>query len=419
LAERIKAMGKAGNDLQGAVVLSHARSGAVEAVVGGRQGDAQGFNRALDARRPIGSLVKPFVYLVALAQPQEWSLMSPLSDRALNLRLPNGQTWTPSNIDGVEHGDVALIDALARSYNLATVHLGLALDVRKVARVLEALIPGTRVEPHPSLLLGATDLAPFQVAQAYQYLAADGRPMALYGLEAVLDASGNSLTRHGATPTPGDLVAASRLVGFALQETARHGTAHALVGLGLGHLNAAGKTGTSNEQRDSWFAGYTGTHLAVVWLGTDDNRKTNLFGATGALRVWAGLFGKLPTEPLRLDFTEDPQLAWVDPMAQAQTEETCEGARQLPFVAGHAPMAFENCRMQHFSDWFDGRDDLARDASQADPVRGEDEYTARAHTAERERQAMLRVERERERELARERRRERWRRWFGRDDDET
>lgn len=419
LAERIKAMGKAGNDLQGAVVLSHTGTGAVEAVVGGRQGDAQGFNRALAARRPIGSLVKPFVYLVALAQPQEWSLMSTLSDRALSLRLPNGQTWTPGNIDGLEHGDVALIDALARSYNLATVQLGLALDVRKVARVLEALIPGTRIEPNPSLLLGATDLAPFQVAQAYQYLAADGRPMALFGLDAVLDAEGRPITRHGAAPTPGDLVAASRLIGFALQETARHGTAHALVGLGLGHLNAAGKTGTSNEQRDSWFAGYTGTHLAVVWLGTDDNRKTNLFGATGALRVWAGLFGKLPTEPLRLDFSENPQLAWVDAAAQAQTEETCDGARQLPFMAGHAPTEFENCRMQHFSDWFDGREDLAHNTQEPEPDAMEDEYSARLRAAESERQALLRAERERERELARERRRERWRRWFGRNDDET
>lgn len=352
VAGQLAALGKRGQGLQSAAVVTQARSGAIEAVVGARDPGAPGFNRAVETARPIGSLVKPFVYLVALAQPQRWNLMTPLDDVAVSVALPGGRRWEPGNIDGVQHGEVALIEALARSYNLATVRLGMELGVERVARVLQALVPGTQVAPNPSLLLGAVELSPLQVAQAYQYLAADGRPLALYSVDAVLDAQGRPLRRHAAPPTPGDLVAASRLVGYALQEAARSGTAHALVGLGLGGLDAAGKTGTSNDQRDSWFAGYTGAHLAVVWMGRDDNQQTGLYGATGALRVWAALFARLPTEPLLLDLREDPQLQWVDMAAQGLTDASCPGARQLPFVRGHEPDFTESCYMARLGDWF-------------------------------------------------------------------
>lgn len=343
VSERLRRMGKAGQSLQAAVVVTQAQTGAVEAVVGGRDPGAPGFNRAVRAARPIGSLVKPFVYLVALAQPERWSLMTPLRDEALSVPQPNQRAWTPSNSDGQEHGEVLLIDALARSYNLATVRLGLEVEVGKIARVLEALVPGVRVPPLPSLLLGAVDLSPYQVAQAYQYLAADGHPTRLYAVQAVLDHQGQALKRYTQQPAAGDLVSAARLVGYALQETARRGTASALVGLGLEKLQAAGKTGTSNDQRDSWFAGYTGTHLAVVWLGTDDNHDTGLYGATGAMRVWADLFARLPSKPLQIDLREDPRLAWVDPQGQTLTDAGCAGARQLPFIAGYEPEAYWDC----------------------------------------------------------------------------
>jgi penicillin-binding protein 1B len=365
--ERLEALGARGASLEAAVVVTDAATGAVEAVVGARQPDAQGFNRALDARRPIGSLVKPFVYLVALAQPDRWSLMSPLSDRKLALRQPNGQVWTPSNADGKEHGEVLLVDALARSYNLATVRLGLDVDVRKVARVLEALIPGTRIEPLPSLLLGAVDLSPFQVAQAYQYLAADGRAQPLHAVEAVLGADGRPLKRVEVELAPGDLVAASRLVNHALREAVIDGTARALGSTGAARFAPAGKTGTSNDQRDSWFAGYTGDRLAVVWVGRDDNRETGLYGATGAMRVWAGLIENVPGRPLAPRHGTDPVLAWVDPGTQGWTEPGCPGARELPFIAGWTPTRRAPCGADPLGEFIDrllpvgDRRDAARD----------------------------------------------------------
>src|SRR5690606_27035652 len=235
------------------------------------------------------------------------------------------------------HGWVALQDALARSYNQATVRLGLDVGVERLTRLLEALA-GLDLRPHPSLLLGAADLSPLQTAQLYQFLASGGQLAPLRSVRGVLDGEGRAIARYDQPrepAAPGDALAA-RLVTLALQATAREGTAARLQSDGLGWLNPAGKTGTSNDARDSWFAGYTGSHLAVVWVGNDANEPTGLMGATGAMRVWSALFRQLPTEPLSV--AEDGlEWAWVDTERFATTEPECEGARRLPFVRGYLP----------------------------------------------------------------------------------
>lgn len=362
--DKIKTLAKDTTGLQAAMVVTQARTGAIEAIVGDRDIDRPGFNRAVRAARPIGSLVKPFVYLVALAQPERYSLMTPLDDSAITVRQAGSKVWQPQNSDNQEHGTVALVDALARSYNLATVRLGLEIQVPKVERVLETLIPGADISPHPSLLLGATDLSPLQMAQAYSYLAADGRMVPLSAVTAVLDRRGRSLSRYAIQDTAGELVAAARLVSFALQETARTGTAAELGRLGLNHLHVAGKTGTSDDRRDSWFAGYTGSHLAIAWVGRDDNSRTAFYGSTGAMRLWAGLFQQLPTEPLRINYSDNPELHWVDPQSLSETDAECEGARQLPFMRGYAPATYKGCGFSSFDEWFNVRRD--DDSDQAD-----------------------------------------------------
>lgn len=355
ISEKIKTLAKDTSGLQAAMVVTRAATGAIEAVVGDRNPQRPGFNRAAMAARPIGSLVKPFVYLVALAQPERWSLMTVLPDRAIALRQRNGQVWQPRNADNLEHGDVAMIDALARSYNLATVHLGLDVGVQKVERLLEALVPGVDVSPHPSLLLGATEMTPLQVAQAYQYLAADGHQLPLSSVTAVIDRQGRAISRYRAPQRAGELVEAARLVSFAMQEGSRSGTGAALVGLGLGDLDIAGKTGTSDDQRDSWYAGFTGGHLAVVWLGRDDNKKTGFYGSTGALRLWASVFERLPSESLQLDLGHNPVVRWIDPQTQRATSAECEGARALPFIRGHEPADYMDCDRWTIDDWFRNR----------------------------------------------------------------
>jgi penicillin-binding protein 1B len=357
VAEQLDALSKKdGPALEAGVVLSDTSSGEVLALVGARRADAHGFNRALQAQRPVGSLLKPFVYLLALAQPGRYSLASMVEDAPLSLRVAGGKTWSPDNSDDVSHGWVPLLDALSQSYNQATVRIGLDVGVERLVRLLQALA-GIEAAPNPSLLLGAVDLNPMQMAQTYQFLASGGQIQPLRAVRGVLDAQGAALRRYDVAPEPaqpGDAIAA-RLVSVALQDAVKRGTGKRLLADGLGHLAPAGKTGTSNDSRDSWFAGYTGSHLAVVWVGNDDNEPTGLYGATGAMRVWSTLFRRLPSAPLRVP-DQGLEWAWVDVERFAITDEDCPGARRFVFVQGYLPEDVERCPMRRLRDWFGAGD---------------------------------------------------------------
>ncbi len=350
----LKDLGKRDADVEAALVVTAVPGGEVQALIGGRDADAPGFNRALDARRPIGSLVKPFVYLVALAQPQRYSLASLIDDAPIDMPQPDGTRWIPKNDDGDVHGKVLLIDALKNSWNLATVQLGLRLGVDKVRGLLESFGLGRTINPNPSLLLGAVELSPFDVAQLYQYFAADGHGVPLRAVRGVIDGNGRTLSRFGTKPGTGDYVTASRLVTWAMQQVVESGTARSIGAAGLGSLHAAGKTGTSDTQRDSWFAGFSGNQLGVVWVGRDDNRPTGLYGSTGALKVWIDLFKRLPAQAL-LPPADGIERVWIDPENGRRSDAVCSAARELPFIAGYAPTDREGCAMDRIREWF-GRD---------------------------------------------------------------
>ena len=338
--------------LQAALVLTDARNGDVRAIVGDRNPTQPAFNRALDARRPVGSLLKPMVYLLALAQPGRWSLASPVDDAPIELRLPNGQVWEPKNSNGQSHGVLPLQDALVYSYNQATVRLGMAVGPERLAALLEALAQ-IDAEPNPSLILGSVDLSPFAMAQAYQFLASGGRIQPLRAVRGVLAPDGAPVARFDGgkdDAQDGDAIGA-RLVTMALQDAARRGTARALASGDTARLAAAGKTGTTNDGRDSWFAGYTGGHLAVAWVGNDRNEATGLYGATGAMKVWQGLFSTLPTAPLRPG-EQGIEWAYVAQGQFATTEEECTGARRYPFVAGFLPSEHLSCVERGLLDFF-------------------------------------------------------------------
>jgi penicillin-binding protein 1B len=353
MAQTLDALGKKQPELQGALVVTGVHDGEVQALIGARDANDPGFDRALEAKRPIGSLIKPFVYLVALAQPQTYSLATLLDDSTVDLVQPNGQHWTPQNDDHETHGRVPMIDALAHSYNLATVHLGMSLGVEKVRGLLQSFGMNEDINPNPSLLLGAVDLSPVEVAQMYQYFAADGHAVPLRSVRGVLDAQGKPLKQYTVKSGAGDYVAPARLVTYAMQAVTTIGTAHAISERGLGTLHAAGKTGTSDSQRDSWFAGFTGSQLAVVWIGRDDNKPNGLWGATGALQAWIALFQNLPTSALQAS-SDGLETAWIDPESGQRTQEKCEGARQMPFIAGHVPSDTEHCVWQEIKSIFGG-----------------------------------------------------------------
>lgn len=372
-----KVQRKDGPALQSGMVVTDTRTGEVLAMVGNRNTDTPGFNRALEAQRPVGSLLKPMVYLLALAQPGTWSLATPVEDSPVNLTLPNGRTWNPENSDGRSHGRVSLGDALAHSYNQATVRVGMEVGPERLAELLKVLA-GLRAPANPSLILGSVDLSPFAMAQVYQFLASGGQIQPLRAVRGVIDTKGKAINRYDFNAEPakeGDAIAA-RLVTLALQDAVTRGTGRPLLADGLGRLNAAGKTGTSNDSRDSWFAGYTGDHLAVVWVGNDKNEPTGLYGATGAMRVWSALFSKLPSAPLAVG-GEGLEWGWVAADQFATTEENCEGARRYAFVAGYLPPEHVSCVERSWLDWFrfggdDEKEDEDRD-SRRDEGSGRDE----------------------------------------------
>ncbi len=326
--------------LQAGVVVTDVRSGEVVAVIGSRSFDEHGFNRAIDAQRPVGSLLKPFVYLLALAEPSKHSLAGWVDDSPVTITLDNGKRWTPGNSDGRSHGTVRMIDALSHSYNQSTVRVGMEVGPQRLADLVRTLA-GIDAPKNPSLILGAVDQSPYAMAQLYQFLASGGRIQPLRAVRGVLDANGKAMHRYD-TPSPpaqeGDAVAA-RLVTSALQQAVTSGTAHQLVSDGLGRLAPAGKTGTSNDSRDSWFAGWTGDHLAVIWVGNDQNKPTGLYGATGAMRVWSGLFSRLPSAPLQVG-GKGVDWQWI--LDAHSTDPGCPGARRIAFVAGFSP-PYEPC----------------------------------------------------------------------------
>lgn len=332
LGEAVTAVEKSGaKGLEAAMVITDASTGEVRALAGSRNPGYTGFNRALKARRQIGSLVKPAVYLAALERP-DFTLASVLADAPLELRLPDGQRWRPQNYENKTFGEVYLVDALERSLNLATVDLGLQLGVDKVAAMLGRLGFEAPVQPYPSLLLGAVDMTPLEVADIYQTLAGNGFRSPLRSVEAVTTATGEPLKRYGISTSQAVDPASVYLLEYAMQGVFERGTARSVRGKLDGRLPLAGKTGTTNDTRDSWFAGFGDDLLGVVWLGHDDNRETGLTGATGALQVWTAVMAGLDIQPRRTP--PPPDIVWEKVVEQAVRDPArrdCSLTRSLAF----------------------------------------------------------------------------------------
>jgi len=340
--------------LEASVVVTDPQTGEVLALIGGRDTRYQGFNRALDALRPIGSLVKPAVYLAALEQG--YTLATPLQDEPFELKQPDGSVWRPQNFDHRSHGVVPLHRALAHSYNQATARLGMAVGLERVIAMLHRLGVERELKPFPSLLLGAQALSPLELASVYQTIAANGFRMPLRAIRRVTDAEGRELSRYPFTLKQQVQPELMHLLQYALQEVAREGTARSVYNTLPANLNVAGKTGTSDDQRDSWFAGFTGDRLAVVWLGRDDNGPLPFTGSGGALRIWTELMRRERPEPFIATRPEGVEYVWIDEATGLRSDPRCEGARPLPFLPGTAPERSVDCGqndpVRRSLDWF-------------------------------------------------------------------
>jgi penicillin-binding protein 1B len=304
-----------GGHLEGAVIVAEPNSGDVVAVVGDRDvGSTNGFNRALDARRPIGSLVKPAVYLTAL-ETGRYNAATLIEDAPIELKLADGSVWAPQNFEHQVYGRVPMARALAESMNLATVRLGLDLGLPKVAETLQRLGLETAPTLNPSMLLGTVEMTPLEVVQVYTSLANGGFRARLRAVHAVLDENGRPLksfkVQVEAAAPPAVVYQLDRM----LMLVTTHGTAREASARLPRGLIVAGKTGTSSDTRDSWFAGFTGSYLSVVWVGYDDNRMTGLTGAAGALPVWADTMASLKSasfQPVPPELVEDRWIGFGD-----------------------------------------------------------------------------------------------------------
>jgi penicillin-binding protein 1B len=330
-------------DLEAAVIVTRRDSGEIAALVGGRENLPGGFNRALDAIRPIGSLIKPVVYLTALEYPDKYTITTRVSDSSIVVKGQNGTNWIPKNYDHREHGSVPLHTALAKSYNLATVRVGMDIGVARTAKTLKDMGVIRQVDLYPSLLLGASSLTPIEVAQMYQTLAGDGFSTPIKGIRAVVDAEGKRLQSYPFIVKQAVDPGVTYIVNTILQEVMHNGTGHSAYSTFPQNYGLVGKTGTTNDAKDSWFAGYTGDYLSVVWIGRDDNQPIRLTGATGALQIWTALMRKISTQPVNLIPPDNIKMAKVDSGSGLLANDGCGNARRYPYIAGSEPTSYSSC----------------------------------------------------------------------------
>lgn len=348
VSQRIAALEKQHkiSGLEGAMVVTSVGAGEVLALVGGKNPRFAGFNRALDARRPVGSLIKPFVYLTALEQPARYHLGTLISDEPVTVSSDDGQLWQPQNADLRSHGEVPLIEALSKSYNQATARLGMQLGLAKVANTIEQAGFSGDIPQVPSIVLGAIAMSPYDVASSYHTLAAEGSYTPLRAIRDVLTAEGKPLNRYPLVLQQRFSAESAYALQYALQTVLREGTGQRVYHQFPESLPLAGKTGTTNDQRDSWFAGFSGQHLAVAWVGRDDNTTTPLTGSAGALQVWADLMQTLPTLGVNLEPPTGVSFDWVDRTSGKLSAEGCENAIWVPLPEGYGPQESSRCHLQ-------------------------------------------------------------------------
>ena len=335
-AQLVKKYGDKLIELEGAAMAVDISTGEIKAVVGSTNPSKFGFNRSINAIRPIGSLVKPFIYLTALNKYYEYNLTTILDDSKLSIRS-GGEIWEPNNFDKKFHGKIPLHVALWQSYNIASARLGMELGYDAVEEIFKKLGIEKSIERYPSLFIGSFEMSPFDAIQSYQAIAADGfySPLRsirdIKNLKGDIDLSYPYKIEQRIRPEP------VHLLKFAMQQTFISGTARGYPRQTIESWQAGGKTGTSDDQRDSWFVGFAGDLLVLVWLGFDDNRPTPLTGRSGALEVWKNFIDDI--EPSSVDKSKLPRVKyiWTDKKDGLVSGEKCKNSLLVPFIIGTEP----------------------------------------------------------------------------------
>ncbi len=317
--------------LQAAMMVVNYQQAEIQALVGGRESGFAGFNRALDARRQIGSIIKPVIYLEALNQPGRFSLASILQDQPLSLRS-NNEDWQPQNFDKTFRGPVNLVTALTDSLNVPTVRLGLQLGMPAISDGLRKLGLNRRVSLHPAALLGAVELSPMEVSQLYQTIANDGVYQMLATVQAVTDQDGHRLYHRSGERYSRYPPSSIYLLQHALISATQTGTAKALQ-YAMPTTVFAGKTGTSSDYRDSWFSGFDQQTLVTIWPGRDDNKPIGLTGSSGALPLFIDFFKGQGAQSIIQYLPDQVQVQAFSASSGTPVAETCANILLLPAIS--------------------------------------------------------------------------------------
>ncbi len=326
--------------LQGAVVAIDVSDGTIMAMVGGRDYQSSPYDRALDASRQIGSLVKPFSYLVSLGGTgfsADLTQASMVSDTRIRVDYDR-VSWKPRNYDGKYKGAITIREAIATSRNIPAVRVGLRGGLDRVADLLVDLSITHEPDRRPALLLGACESSPVAIGAAYSTLANGGKKVQPGIVMKV--STGGVVIWHKSQAQPFLSPAACYVMVDILKSVFQDGSGRSIAGFAR-QKNIAGKTGTTSKLRDAWFAGFTPEIALVVWIGRDDNKPVGFTGAGGALPLWGKCMESYLADHVEKDFVVPPDILFVriDPRNGRPSDGHNKSSETMAFIQGTEPQA--------------------------------------------------------------------------------
>lgn len=310
--------------LQGALIHVDVPAGEIRALVGGRNYDQSQFNRALNSKRLIGSLIKPFVYLTAFEpslthKNENITPATLVSDTRFVYHRRFSADWSPRNYGDVYHGTVTVREALEQSMNSASVRLGLFCGLEPIIHTAHTLGVVSEIDDNPAMLLGAVGIPPIEMADAYATIARVGSRVPLHAVRFVTDDRGHLVATGGdAQPVQVFPARDAYILTNLMKGVMDRGTAAGARSMGFRRF-AAGKTGTTNDLRDAWFIGFTPQTLALTWIGFDDNKPVGLSGGQGAVPIWTRYMLQVTNGQANNDFPTPSGIAF------AEVDETSGG----------------------------------------------------------------------------------------------
>jgi penicillin-binding protein 1B len=341
LLARRKRRGRA----EAALIAVDPQTGEVLAFVGGRSYNRSQYNRVIASRRQPGSVFKPFVYLTAFEQAARAG-RTDVTPASITLDDPDtfefgDQLWTPENFEKIYDGPITYRHALAHSRNLGTIHVAQTFGYGHVADLWKTLGVGSVPKPYPSIALGVFEATPYEIATAYTVFPNQGRIRPLKHIQMITSGGKNVTKRAAAQPRRVARPETTYLVTDMMRDVINQGTAAGVGGVRAAGftLDAAGKTGTTNDLRDAWFVGFTPELLTVAWVGFDDNQPVGLTGAQAALPIWTQFMMRaLAGHPNQsFDIPDGITFADIDVDTGKLATPKCPNTHHDPFIAGTQP----------------------------------------------------------------------------------